>query len=187
MVHNLSDVHQLVRNLHDNVQVIQVESNSNRYKLADAMNTNQNEIRSILQKCNKEHIEQNDHLELKLNALFALGVTLGVVWLYYKWKSSGKQPILLDCNSLDKPAKEEEKRPPMYPNLLYPILSEEIKSNRSDNMEQLVAIESEKTKSLKECQDFLRRAKEIESSKRTIVAYIDSNKPKQGYYTPYGL
>jgi bacterioferritin (cytochrome b1) len=149
------------------------------------MNTNQNETRSLLQKSNEHH----DHLELKLNALFALGATLGVVWLYYKWKKSEEQPMLLDCNSLDKPENtpKEEKMPPMYPNPLYPILSEEIKSNRNDIMEQLVAIENEKTKSLKECQDFLRQSRDMDLARRTIVAYVDSHKTKQGSYTPYGL
>ncbi len=147
------------------------------------------------------HTEKEvDSLRFKFNALFALGATCGIAWLYYKWKMSTnpclycqdldekwlyykwklsrKESSCLDCQDLDEKTEKKETFPPP----LYPILKSEL-------MDQLNLIETEKTQALQKCQAFIAQAKDIELARQSILSYVNSNKEKKlnGHYTPYGL
>jgi hypothetical protein len=164
--------------LQDIVSEVRNDSTSNRRFVLGRIDGNQIELRNLLHKQQKDMETRDDNIHLKLNALFALGATVGVIWIYCKYKTE-KRPML-DCNSLDKPAKDEQKQadPPMYPNLRQP-----------NTISQLVSIAAEKREALNRCQEFLHQAQEIELVKEPILAYVNemTSKKVHGSYTPYGL
>jgi hypothetical protein len=134
MVYDLQDVYSRVVDMRS-------EPRTNRSDVMWKITENQIEVRNLLHKQQQDMETRIDHIHLTLNALFALGTTFGVIWLYYKYKSEEQpmldcnsleekpkdeqrqaNPLISDCNTLEENPEDEQKQadPPMYPNLSQP-------------------------------------------------------------------